>query len=200
MLQRGRKVGVNGEETRALLLKIAADEFAQNGYHETKISTIVKKGKLTQPTFYLYFQSKKAIFKELVELFQYNLFTLTKKSRLHSGLELDSIPERISYGLTNIFTFLSENPSLTVIGFYLSPESENIKKQMALQIEENLKSEVEDGYFNSKIDLSVVAESLVGIIERLTVTKLFYGEEKPEHLAREIVEIFLNGIQVSKVN
>ena len=36
---RGRKKGASGEQSRALILNIAAEEFAHHGYYETKIST-----------------------------------------------------------------------------------------------------------------------------------------------------------------
>ena len=44
-----------GEESRARLLAAAAREFAQHGYHETKVSTIVADAGVSQPTFYFYF-------------------------------------------------------------------------------------------------------------------------------------------------
>ena len=68
MAVRGRPKGASGEESRALLLQVAAKEFAQKGYYETKISDIVKGASLTQPVFYLYFQNKEAVFQELVDL------------------------------------------------------------------------------------------------------------------------------------
>lgn len=194
MGQRGRKKGSNGEQSRALLLSIAANEFAKHGYHDTKVSSIVKRAGLTQPTFYLYFQNKEAIFQELVELFRENLFSLTRKSRLEPGIELTSLSDRIAYGLAGIFIFFKENPDLTKIGFYESAIAEEIKKELAIQIEENLTSEVQNGYFSQAIDMCIFAESLVGIIERLTVTKLLPGLKEPNSLAEEIVDIFLNGI------
>lgn len=194
MGQRGRKKGSNGEQSRALLLSIAANEFAEHGYHDTKVSSIVKRAGLTQPTFYLYFQNKEAIFQELVELFRENLFSLTRKSRLEPGIELTSLSDRIAYGLAGIFIFFKENPDLTKIGFYESAIAEEIKKELAIQIEENLTSEVQNGYFSQAIDMCIFAESLVGIIERLTVTKLLPGLKGPNSLAEEIVDIFLNGI------
>ncbi|KOP79969.1 hypothetical protein AMS60_16650 [Bacillus sp. FJAT-21945] len=194
MGQRGRKKGSNGEQSRALLLSIAANEFAKHGYHDTKVSSIVKRAGLTQPTFYLYFQNKEAIFQELVELFRENLYSLTRKSRLEPGIELTSLSDRIAYGLAGIFIFFKENPDLTKIGFYESAIAEEIKKELAIQIEENLTSEVQNGYFSQAIDMCIFAESLVGIIERLTVTKLLPGLKGPNSLAEEIVDIFLNGI------
>lgn len=194
MGQRGRKVGASGEQSRALLLAIAADEFAHQGYYQTKVSTIVARAGLTQPTFYLYFQSKEAIFQELVDLFRSKLADLTVKSRLKPGMDLDVLPHRIAAGLTAIFSFFNDEPNLTRIGFFVAPEAEENKKQLAAQIRENLIAEQQDGYFHADIDMSTVAESLVGAIERLTLAKLLQGSMDPEGLANEIVRLFLYGI------
>lgn len=194
MGKRGRKKGADGKLSRALLLEIAVDEFARNGYHGTKISTIVKRAKLTQPTFYLYFNSKEAIFQELVNLFQEKLFSLTKEARLDSGLDLNTLPERISHGLAKIFSFFAENKSLTTIGFYNSAGADEIKSKMVLLMVENLQSEVESGYFNPDIDVNLVAECIVGMVERVTITKLFQGKKSPEQLAKEIVKLLFYGL------
>jgi len=195
MGQRGRKQGANGEERRARLLSIAADEFAANGYFATKVSQIVKKAGVTQPTFYLYFESKEAIFQELITSFRDKLSTLTKNSKLETGLDHHSLPERIAVGLTAILQFFSENQNLTKIGFFMSEESEEIKNQIAELITENLISEQRDGYFRSDMDMRTVAESLVGIIERLTITYLFQGKKQPNELAKEIINLLLYGLQ-----
>ena len=194
MSNRGRKKGASGEQSRALLLTIAAEEFAQKGYYETKISTLVQRAGLTQPTFYLYFKSKEAIFQELIDSFIKGLSDLTTESRLEPGIDFNSLPLRITKGLSGIFTFFSENQNLTRIGFFNSLESEEIKKQLALQIRDNLISEVNNGYFQSEMDMSLVAEILIGAIERLTLTKLFPGIKEPEEIASEIVHLFLKGM------
>ena len=194
MSNRGRKKGASGEQSRALLLTIAAEEFAQKGYYETKISTLVQRAGLTQPTFYLYFKNKEAIFQELIDSFIKGLSDLTTESRLEPGIDFNSLPLRITKGLVGIFTFFSENQNLTRIGFFNSLQSEEIKKQLALQIRDNLISEVNNGYFQSEMDMSLVAEILIGAIERLTLTKLFPGIKEPEEIASEIVHLFLNGM------
>ncbi|KMY51636.1 TetR/AcrR family transcriptional regulator [Peribacillus loiseleuriae] len=194
MGQRGREKGASGEESRALLLKIAADEFAQKGYYETKVSTIVKRANLTQPTFYLYFQSKEAIFQELVDAFRQNLFAYTKKSSLEPGIDSHSVPEALTKHLAAIFTYFVENPNLARIGFLIAQEAEELKKQLAAQMTDNLVSGQQNKYYRSNIDMSIVAESLVGIIERLTVTQLLQGKKQPEEIANEIVPLFLYGM------
>ncbi|WP_026559230.1 TetR/AcrR family transcriptional regulator [Bacillus sp. J37] len=196
MGQRGRKQGSIGVESKTKLLTIATEEFATNGFHETKISTIVKKAGVTQPTFYLYFHSKEAIFQELVTHFRTKLTDLTKESRLETGLDVNTLPGRIAVGLSAIFNFLDEDHQLTKIGFFISTEADDIKSQIADQIASNLMSEQKDGYFRKDIDMRIVADGLVGVIERLTVTSLFKGLKKPDELAREIVDLFLYGLQI----
>ncbi|WP_175638961.1 TetR/AcrR family transcriptional regulator [Metabacillus schmidteae] len=195
MGQRGRKQGSNGLESKAKLLSIATEEFATNGFHATKISTIVKRAGVTQPTFYLYFHSKEAIFQELVNHFRTKLSQLSQESRLESGLDGTNLPGRIAGGLAAIFSFLNDDPHLTKIGFFISAEADDIKNQIAEQITSNLISEQNDGYFRQDLDMRTVADSLVGVIERLTVTSLFNGIKKPEELANEIVNLYLYGLQ-----
>ncbi|WP_046174522.1 TetR/AcrR family transcriptional regulator [Domibacillus indicus] len=195
MAQRGRKKGSNGEESRALLLRIAADEFAENGYYETKISDIVKKAEVTQPTFYLYFKSKEAIFEELEDLFRARLSSLTMNSLLEEGLDEASLPERIADGLSAIFHFFAENRSLGRIGFYISPLAADIKAQMADQIEQNLFKEAKSGYFHENADMGIVAASLVGAIEYLTAARLWTGANTADELAKEVVSIILYGLK-----
>lgn len=197
MAQRGRKKGVKGVHSRALLLLIAASEFAQHGYHETKISTIVTKAGVTQPTFYLYFQNKESVFQELVDCFQTKLLELTRKSRLEPGLKAAHIDERIHAGLSALFHFFNENRDLTSIGLIFSPQSVDMKEQLAHLLHENLTVEQKAGYFKEDVDMKIVAESLVGIIERLTMVNLFQGRKSPDELAAEVVQLLLYGMRGS---
>src|ERR1700728_5511117 len=55
-----------GERSRARLIEAAIEEFAANGYHGAKISDIVARAGLTQPSFYMYFVNKDAIYDYLL--------------------------------------------------------------------------------------------------------------------------------------
>lgn len=194
MAERGRPKGANGEESRALLLEVAANEFAKNGYHKTKVSSIVKRASLSQPAFYLYFKNKEAIFEELEDLFRWRMMEFVKKSRLEPELQLSTLKERIAYGLRNLLEYLAENPGLTQIGFYISPRANEVKKQLVEQIEENLKFEVNIGYFRKGVDTQMVAESLIGIIERVTFSQLLSKQKEPAQVANNIVDLLFEGI------
>ncbi|RUL49341.1 TetR/AcrR family transcriptional regulator [Lysinibacillus antri] len=190
MSKRGRKKGSSGEVSRALLLNMAVEEFALNGYHETKISTIVERAGVTQKTFYLYFNSKEAIFQELITKFREKLSTIVSESRLEATMDKSDIVNK----LFKMLQFFAENSHLTQIGFYLSEESIEIKKQLLEQISNYLNAGAKDGYFRSNVDMDFVAESLLGMIERLTQTQLFSGLKGPQQLAEEIAMVVLKGI------
>ncbi|WP_080844155.1 TetR/AcrR family transcriptional regulator [Cytobacillus gottheilii] len=194
MAIRGRKKGANGEQTKKILLEVAAQEFATCGYHETKVSTIVKKANVSQPAFYLYFESKEHIYQELVHQFQLRLSVLTSESKIEPGVEMPSLAEKISYGMGRILRFFSENPDLTRIGFYSSQEAILIKQKMTEQICGNLRAEAESGYFKPQMNIAIAAECVIGAIERLTLTELLTGKRNAEDLASEIVNILLYGL------
>ncbi|SOC19484.1 TetR family transcriptional regulator [Ureibacillus xyleni] len=199
MNKRGRRKGSSGEVSKALLLNIAAEEFAINGYHKTKISTIVKRVGVTQKAFYLYFDSKEAIFQQLIMNFQERLSTIVRESRLEANMDKNELSDRIVHQLGKMLQLFAENPHLTQIGLYLSQESMEIKKQLLDRIRENLISEARAGYFRTEADMDFVAESLLGMIERLTQTQLFNGLKEPQQLAEEIAMVILKGI-VSREN
>lgn len=186
--------GKKGQESRRRLLEAAADEFAHRGFYETKISTIVKKAKLTQPSFYLYFSSKEAVFEELVQNFRSRLRKLTETIRLEPGIDPKDVSKRILVAVETVFRFLVADPNLTRIGLFLAPESGQIKEELVCLIQENLKSEQQAGYFRSELEMETVAECLIGMIERLTVSYLLPGTKSPENLAEQVVALLMNGM------
>ena len=195
MGKRGRQKGAIGLKSKEAILEVAVEEFAKHGFHEAKISMIVKRAGLTQPSFYLYFSSKEAIFQELVHTFQEKMIHFTKESRLQSNLEKNLLSSNILKGLYTIFQFFDDHRDLTMIGFFIAEEAKEIKAAMVLHLTENLLAEQHDQYFRQNLDMQTVAECIIGAIERLTITKLFTNEKNPHQLANEIMEIYLYGLQ-----
>ena len=55
------------ESRRAGVLAVARRIFSQKGYHATSIHDIIETAEIARGTFYLYFESKRAIFDELLD-------------------------------------------------------------------------------------------------------------------------------------
>lgn len=61
-----RELGPKGEATRQRIMAAAEAVFAERGYYQTSVSEIVRQAGVAQGTFYLYFDGKEALFRELV--------------------------------------------------------------------------------------------------------------------------------------
>ena len=55
------------EERRAAILASALTVFAEKGYHATSVTDLVEAAGVARGTFYLYFESKHALFTELLD-------------------------------------------------------------------------------------------------------------------------------------
>ncbi|MEI1420299.1 TetR/AcrR family transcriptional regulator [Bacillus cabrialesii] len=188
------KKGRKGEESRKRLLEAAANEFSNRGFHETKVSEIVKRAGLTQPSFYLYFQSKEAIFDELITNFHSRIKRLTESLLLENGLNTKDVSKRVLSAVETVFQCLDEDKDVTKIGFFLNPEAKQMKKDLAMVLKENLEAEQRLGYFDSELDMETVAECLIGIIEHLTDSFLLTGIKDPASLAAQVVNLLIYGM------
>lgn len=185
-MPRGRKVNSSGEKSKQLLLEKAIELFSMHGYHETKISDIVKAANLTQPTFYLYFQSKESLYKDLIEMFKRDFFTI-----VHDDLDIinKNVVDHIQMTLTNIFKYFSENPNLTKIGFFDSEEAHLLKNEFG----RNLFTTLQNIRFAlGEVNVNILVDCILGAMERLTLTTLFTNVHTPEQLATEIVKVYFS--------
>ena len=60
---------MRGAKRREQIMGVAAELFAEKGYHATNIGEIVTRAGVARGTFYLYFKDKRTIFEELVDGF-----------------------------------------------------------------------------------------------------------------------------------
>lgn len=190
-MARGRKVNSNGERSKQLLLEKAVELFSTYGYHQTKISDIVKAADLTQPTFYLYFQSKESLYNDLNEKFQKGLNQVFSNNPVHT-MTNNSVNEMIQEHLKQIFDYFYENPSLTKIGFFEAEQAVPLKEQFVTNLVDVIETDFQDYDVAQRVDSRVLAESLVGSMERLTLTNLLTNKTNPQQLAEEISHIYFS--------
>lgn len=183
-----------GEESRARLLAAAARKFAQHGYHETKVSTIVADAGVSQPTFYFYFPSKEAIFAELVDSFRQRIRALAEDEPLCTSHSLSYITAQTQARMEAIFQLFADNPNITRISFFQAPETEQIKAEMTERLHNRLRMMQEAGYIRSDVSIDVMADYWLGAVERLTERYLFTGKCDPQNLARQATNLVLKGI------
>lgn len=188
-MARGRKVNSSGEKSRKLLREKAIEIFSEYGYFQTKISDIVKAANVTQPTFYLYFESKDVLYKEIISDFQTNLEQIIAES-VEEYEHLQNSKETIQVVLSRLFSYFALNPHLTKVGLYESDlpfVSKILPQKLKSVIEKHARFVDED-----EMTLHIFIQSLIGSIERLTLSALLSEKIEPEKLAKEIVNIYFS--------
>jgi AcrR family transcriptional regulator len=88
-----------GAATRAKLLDAAEAEFGARGYHEGSIAEITRRAGVALGTFYVYFDSKEAIFRALVA----HMGHLT---RAHIARRVEGAPDRLAAERAGLHGFL----------------------------------------------------------------------------------------------
>jgi len=97
------------------LLEAAKEVIAEKGYHGTRVSDIVKRTGVAQGTFYLYFENKRSIFKELMDQFFHLLFSTFRDEEILGLKTKDDYVEHVKTIYREIFRVFEENKDLTII-------------------------------------------------------------------------------------
>ncbi|WP_107947446.1 TetR/AcrR family transcriptional regulator [Lysinibacillus parviboronicapiens] len=193
-MARGRKINSNGERSKQLLLNKAVDLFSEKGYHDTKISDIVKAANLTQPTFYLYFKSKQSLYNDLNKSFQKGfteIMTINSEYSDEIVRGIEGFIKTLEQKLCLLFVYIIENPKLTKIGLFESEQSYQIKSQLSQQfIHLIYRHDCERFFQLIEVDVKTLADSLVGSFERLIFTNLLEQKRKPSELAEDLVKLY----------
>jgi AcrR family transcriptional regulator len=106
------------EERRGQILDVAAKVFSRKGYRRTSVSDIVEGAHIGRGTFYLYFNSKKDIFVELLESYFQGFEALLRENqeRLHEVVRLSrDVISTLRDNLMRILEYNRDNSVLTSI-------------------------------------------------------------------------------------
>ncbi len=184
-----------GERTRRKLLEAAERIFAELGYHDASIVKITEAAGVGQGTFYLYFESKKAIFDELV---------LDLNARVRHAMTEAAAPggtraEKELLGFRAYFRFTAEHPALYRIirqAEFVSPETLHLHyERLTSGYTAGLRQAMEAGEVAAG-DAEVLAWSLMGIGELVGMRWILWnGEaEMPEHVFDELARIIVRAL------
>lgn len=102
------------EERRRQLLEAALIAFGKRGFHDTQISHIIQEAQVARGTFYLYFQSKREIFDEIITLISEQVQGVIQPIQKDKILE---IPDQIRGNIERATNLLLENPLYIKIFF-----------------------------------------------------------------------------------
>ena len=192
----GRPLSKRGIDTRRRLLDAAEDVFGELGYHDASIVKVAEAAGVAAGTFYLYFDSKKAIFDELVRDLNRRVRHAMKEASSQGGTRL----EAELLGFEAYFEFTSSHPALYRIirqAEFVSPEMLRYHyDRLSAGYIDALAAASESGEIGP-LEPEVAAYALMGLGELIGMRWILWGEGAPlpprvwnelERLIRRILE------------
>jgi TetR/AcrR family transcriptional regulator len=188
-----------GVDNRALLLEVSLDLFARYGYDAVGVQTIVETAKLTKPTLYHYFGSKRGLFEALVQEKGDLMLEIVREATIYRHDINKSVHDLVNA----YFNYVAKHPvfyRMILSMWFAPPDSEyfSIVKHMLEQqlvLIEQLFVQAATDHGNMRGRHQRYALSLKGIIDTYVGLSLQgYVDLKSDHLQYQIVHQFLHGI------
>jgi TetR/AcrR family fatty acid metabolism transcriptional regulator len=192
---------VKNQAKHKAILNAAEKIFAIKGFHETRISDIAKKARVSESTIYEYFSTKEEL-----------LFSIpAEKIRGHLEKNLD-ILQYVHGAANRLRTVIARHLSLYVDDEdyanvvvlilkgnrnFLKTDAYKVVQEAARITTQVLEEGIESGEFDPNLNPYLVRAMIWGTIEHLIIRKSLLGKPKDlMALAEEIARTILRGIEI----
>lgn len=170
-----------GARTRASLVKAARALFERNGYLDTNVSDIARRAHVAHGTFYTYFNSKEAIFSEVVEglLADFQRIADEEPLVIHPELVSERI-ERANRGYLRAFERNAKMMAVLEQVATFNPRLAQVRRQTrrfwVQRGSEAIRRWQERGMVDPAIDPGYAASALGSMIDRSAYVWIVLGE------------------------
>jgi AcrR family transcriptional regulator len=198
---------VEPTQRREQILENAAVLFGQKGYHATSISDIIRAAGIARGTFYLYFENKRAIFDELLDLLVVRI--KSRINRVKIGPDLPSVYDQLLTNIRGVIEMLTDNREFLSImlegavgldkGF--ADKMASFYDQIAITIESSLKLGQKMELVRD-CDTRIASLTVVGALKEVLHEMLRADDEGVDlnRLSSQILDIFARGVLVDGVS
>jgi len=186
---------------RAQVLDAARRLFAEKGYHATSIHDIIAAADIARGTFYLYFESKRAIFDELLDGFFATLSKAVRRIDTSPGASppLDQMHDTVE----RIFAVLGQERSMARIlireAVGLDEEFDRKLRDFYGRVTDLIARALREGVAMGLVrpcDPDVVSWCVLGSVKQV-IDRVFVdgaGDQDATRLGRELIGFILNGV------
>lgn len=186
-----------GEKTFKRIITTGKKLFAKNGYQATSINDVILKSKVAAGTFYIYFDSKLALYLYLLEDYRHKIREAS--SEAIRGLTTRAEIERA--GLKAFILYVRKDPlAYKVVWESLFVDQKIFKEyyeSFSLSYQYHLKKFVENGEVRNDINLETLSYILMGISNFVGLQILFkesVSDEEVDFVVEESMKILQKGM------
>lgn len=187
------------DRRRRELLDVALRVFSERGYHETRIADLIEAAGVARGTFYLYFESKNAIFHELLD----ELLVRIRGSIVGVDLGEGAAPlrEQLIATLERVLTVFEESPQLTAFvlraAVGLDPEIDRKLSELYGRLHDFIAMSIDNGIRLGLVrttDTRIVSWAVLGSIKQLVEVLIDKRERDLRAMAAALVDYNLAGL------
>jgi len=191
-------------EKRSRVLNAALEEFGSRSFHQATVGRIVKKADISKGSFYQYFESKKDLYRYIIQMSQEKKLDFMKG--VLEEMEGENVFDRLRVLYRAGFRFAEKNPELLAVGQNLIKEDEELREKLLGKsvasgedfIVGILKEGVESGEIDPKANISVaasmVAQYNLSLVDLFLQTPLEKGAEESLPKIDDMIYILKNGL------
>ncbi len=185
---------------RREILDAAAKAFAERGYHDTSVSDIITAAGIARGTFYLYFESKRAVFDTLIDTFLVQFRNCVRRVEVGPGAPPPY--EQLRANTARVFALVLEERDTARLALYhavgLDPESDQKLQEFFDDLTGALERALETGKrigLVAPVDTKVAARMILGAFLELIRYVLREGPAcDPDSVVSEILKASLCGV------
>jgi AcrR family transcriptional regulator len=191
------------ESRRAHILHTALEVFANNGYHQTRVSDIIEAAGIARGTFYLYFESKSAIFLELLD----HLLVQLRETvvGVETGPGAPPVKDQLLLTVTHVVRVVEDHQLLAqiilreAVGLDQDVDHKLTEFYGNLQrfIAESLENGQRMGIVRADVDTDIVASCILGSIKYILEQHVMASPDETvdvHRVGRAILEYNLRGV------
>jgi len=200
---RSRRARSQRKNRRRAILEAARPVFVEKGYHQTHISDIIEAASIARGTFYLYFDSKTAIFAELLDLSMDEL-----RSSIDGVDQGEDAPPMEAQLMGTVSRLLSTVVSNRILTTFLVREAVGLDEQIDAKLKafyaeliDYIRDALEEGKkigILRDLDSEVGAFCIMGTIKQFMEQVVMYDREVPkediDRVALAVLDFNLRGI------
>ena len=192
---------MSNEEKKQIIIQVSKELFATKGYHSTSVSDIINKAGIARGTFYLYFDSKRAVFENIINSALIKIKNSVKPIDLNA-VDKEDILKQLRINLSHIITPLFNDKLLASI---FVTQAENLDFEANLKIidfyttlsdwlAQSLKIGQENGIIR-QINTEIMAIALIGAIKSVIwAHSVAKRELDPHEVVEELTVLVSKGI------
>jgi AcrR family transcriptional regulator len=186
-----------GRRTRAALVRAARRTFERRGYRDTRIADITRAADVSIGTFYTYFGSKEAIFKEVLDDLAQRVYAA------HDTPTDGQTPrERIATTNQRYFDTFQRNAKMWATVEEAAIDQPDARRVLSeyharyrARAQRAFKSWQEQGIIAPHVDTDFAALALGAMTERLAYQWFLFGEPyDPEQIVDQVTTMWVDGI------